>query len=515
MHMSTRTHDIFASVVVFLVALPLCMGISIASGVPPALGLITGIIGGLVVGMLSGAPLQVSGPAAGLTVLIFELVNKHGIQALGPVVLVAGVLQILAGRLKIGQWFRAMSPAVIYGMLAGIGILIFASQFHVMLDDQPGSSGLRNLISIPSAIFHGIFPIDGSSHELAALIGILTILSLIAWDKLKRGPARLIPGALVGVMLGSAVATLFRLPVKYVKVPENLLDAVTLPSPVTLGLLADPSLITSAVALAFIASAETLLSAGAVDRMQSKYKTDYDRELFAQGIGNSICGVLGALPMTGVIVRSSANVQAGAQTRLSAILHAVWLLALVGLLPALLRMIPTAALGAILVYTGFKLVDLKVIKVLRQYGRFPVVIYASTVIMIVATDLLTGVITGILLSIVKLIYTVTYLDIRNRTHGQCFTIELVGTASFVKLPKIASALEALPRDCEVHIDIHQLVYIDHTCLDMMTSWREQHEKNGGRVIVEWDGLHQRVDRFAHAHPPAREPELQASVAGPK
>jgi MFS superfamily sulfate permease-like transporter len=197
-------------------------------------------------------------------------------------------------------------------------------------------------------------------------------------------------------------------------------------------------------------------------------------------------------------VRSSANVQAGARTRLSAILHAVWLLAFVGILPALLRMIPTAALGAILVYTGYKLMDLKVIKVLRQYGKFPVVIYAATVVMIVSTDLLTGVMTGIVLSIVKLVYTVTYLDIRTKTDGQRVDIDLIGTASFVKLPKIAAALESVARDAEVHIDIHRLVYIDHSCLDMMTSWREQHEKNGGRVIVEWDGLHQRFDRFAHA-----------------
>jgi MFS superfamily sulfate permease-like transporter len=385
-----------------------------------------------------------------------------------------------------------------------------------MLDDQPRSNGIQNLISIPAAVFSGIFPIDGSSHELAALIGILTMTSLIAWDKLKRGRAKLIPGALVGVVLGSAVATVFQLPVKYVKVPENLLDAVSLPSFATLSLLADPALITTAVALAFIASAETLLSAGAVDRMQTLYKTDYDRELTAQGVGNALCGVLGALPMTGVIVRSSANVQAGAKTRLSAMLHAVWLLAFVGILPALLRMIPTAALGAILVYTGYKLVDVKVINVLKQYGRFPVVIYASTVIMIVATDLLTGVMTGIVLSVVKLIYTVTYLEIRTKTAGQRVDIDLIGTASFVKLPKIAAALESVPRDAQVHIDIHRLVYIDHTCLDMMTSWREQHQKNGGQVIVEWDGLHRRFDRIAHPVPPrddAESPEARLVTHG--
>src|SRR5918997_814771 len=157
-------NDFIGSIVVFLVALPLCMGISIASGVPPALGLITGMVGGIIVGSLAGAPLQVSGPAAGLTVLVFEIVRDHGSAALGPVVLLAGLVQFIAGLLKVGGWFRAMSPAVIYGMLAGIGVLIFASQFHVMLDDKPKGSGIRNLLSIPTAIFNGVFPLDGSPH---------------------------------------------------------------------------------------------------------------------------------------------------------------------------------------------------------------------------------------------------------------------------------------------------------------------------------------------------------------
>ena len=144
--MSKHTNDILASVVVFLVALPLCMGIALASGVPPALGLVTGIVGGLIVGSLSGSPLQVSGPAAGLAVLVWELVRDKGIEALGPILMAAGLLQLVAGQFRIGQWFRAMSPAVIHGMLAGIGVLIFASQFHVMLDDKPKQSGLANSV---------------------------------------------------------------------------------------------------------------------------------------------------------------------------------------------------------------------------------------------------------------------------------------------------------------------------------------------------------------------------------
>src|SRR3569833_1996432 len=162
--------DLVSSLVVFLVALPLCMGIAIASGVPPALGLATGVIGGVVVGLISGSPLQVSGPAAGLSVIVFELVREYGLVMLGPILLLAGLLQFVAGRLKLGQWFKAISHADVYGMLAGFGILIVAGQFHVMFDEKAKASGLSNLISIPQSAMKGLFPPDGTSHHLAALI---------------------------------------------------------------------------------------------------------------------------------------------------------------------------------------------------------------------------------------------------------------------------------------------------------------------------------------------------------
>jgi MFS superfamily sulfate permease-like transporter len=494
--MKVRPNDLLASVVVFLVALPLCMGISIASGVPPALGIITGIVGGVIVGMISGAPLQVSGPAAGLTVLVFDIVNKYGIEGLGPIVLIAGLLQIAAGWMRVGQWFRAMSPAVIYGMLAGIGVLIFAGQFHVMLDDKPRSSGIQNLLSIPGAIFSGIFPIDGSSHELAALMGLTTIILLVAWDKLKRGRLRLVPGALVAVFSVATVAAIFQLPVQYIQVPSNLIDAIRLPGTGAAGMALVPAVLFSAAALAFIASAETLLSASAVDRMQDKYRTDYDRELAAQGVGNTICGLLGALPMTGVIVRSSTNVAAGAETRWAAVLHGVWLLLFLVLAPAVLRMIPTSALGAILVYTGYKLMDVRNIRQLAHYGRLPLAIYALTVITIVVTDLLTGVIAGIALSVAKLIYQVTHLTVRVETVGNRADVYLCGAATFVKLPKLAKTLESFPRGSVIHVHIEQLAYIDHACLDLMTNWRKQHEASGGAVVLEWDSLRSRYARIA-------------------
>jgi len=494
--MQDRTHDFIASIVVFLVALPLCMGIAIASGVPPAVGLITGMVGGIVVGFLAGAPLQVSGPAAGLTVLVFEIVRDHGIVALGPIVLLAGVIQFVAGRLKFGAWFRAISPAVIYGMLAGIGVLILASQFHVMLDQKPKGSGIQNLLSIPAAIVNGVFPLDGSRHEVAALLGLITIGVLIAWESLKRGRLKVIPGALVGVIVASGVAAVFRFPVQFVEVPRNLLDAITLPTTDSLTILANPYVVLSALALAFIASAETLLCATAVDRLQTLYRTDYDRELTAQGVGNMICGVLGALPMTGVIVRSSANVQAGARTRLSAILHGVYLLMFVALFPNVLSYIPTSGLAAILVYTGFKLVDVKNIRRLQSYGRATVAVYAATVIAIVCTDLLTGVLTGFFLSAARLLYKVTHLDFVTRTVGKHVELSLVGVATFVRLPKLAHVLESVPAGSEVHIDSSRLAYIDDSCLDQIRSWKDQFESRGGTVIIEWEDVQK---RFAPIH----------------
>ena len=193
----TWRNDALASVVVFLVALPLCMGIAIASGVPPAAGLVTGIVGGLIVGFFSGAPLQVSGPAAGLSVIVWQLVQTHGVGALGWIVLVAGAVQLVAGLARLGQWFRAVSPAVIHAMLAGIGVLIFASQFHVMVDDAPRGSGLENLLAIPEAVYKGFVPADGSLHFQAAMIGLLTLAVMIGWRPLVPRALRVVPAPLV------------------------------------------------------------------------------------------------------------------------------------------------------------------------------------------------------------------------------------------------------------------------------------------------------------------------------
>jgi MFS superfamily sulfate permease-like transporter len=497
--------DALASVVVFLVALPLCMGIAIASGAPPAAGLITGIIGGLVGGSLSGCPLQVSGPAAGLAVIVYELIQKFGFTALAPIIMLAGVLQIASGFLKAGQLFRTIAPAVIYGMLAGIGVLIFAAQFHVMVDDKPRANGVQNILSIPESIVKGVVPVDGSSHHLAAAIGIGTILILVLWGKFAPRQLKFVPGALLAVATATLVAQIARLPIRYVDLPANLLGDIQLPSWGALSSVFSGEYILAAVTLAFVASAESLLSAAAADQMHKGPRTNYDKELISQGVGNTLAGLAGGLPMTGVIVRTATNINAGARTRLSAILHGLWMLVLVAAAPWILKMVPTASLAAVLVYTGYKLVSPANVQKLLRFGKAPAVIYAVTVIVIVAEDLLTGILAGIGLSIAKLLYELSQMHIHVNGDGKGLQrrvdIHIHGAATFISMPKFVDTLDRLPNGCEIHVHVDGLVYIDHACIEAFSNWEQKRLEQGARVLVEWDELMARSRTKRLAAPP--------------
>jgi len=252
----------------------------------------------------------------------------------------------------------------------------------------------------------------------------------------------------------------------------------------------DSSLIVSAITIAFVASAETLLSASAVDQMHNGVRTNYDRELLAQGVGNALCGLLGALPMTGVIVRSSANVLAGAKTRLSTIFHGLWILLIVLLFPELLSVIPRATLAAILVYTGFKLVDLNQVRILKHYGRFPLLIYFVTLIGIITTDLLTGVIVGVVLSLSKVLWAASHLEIEIKHDVAAKRVELtlLGSATFLRLPQLAEALDDVPRGTELHVLLHKLRYIDHACIELLANWETQRKEDGGTLVMKRDDL---------------------------
>ncbi|SFR94683.1 Sulfate permease, MFS superfamily [Dyella sp. OK004] len=488
--------DLLGSIVVFLVALPLCMGIAIASGMPPAAGLITGIIGGIVVGVIAGSPLQVSGPAAGLAVLVFELVREHGVGALGPVVLLAGLIQIAAGLCRVGIWFRMTSPAVVAGMLSGIGILIVASQAHVMLDATPLARGLENFTALPGALAD-VF--TGGGTGLAALgVGVATIAIMLGWEKLRPQKLRFVPGALLAVVAVTAFVQFQGIGVNKVDVPSNLLSAISLPGFSDMGRLLEPSLLVAALTFAFIASAETLLSAAAVDRMHDGARTHYDRELTAQGVGNLLCGMVGALPMTGVIVRSAANVQAGSATRMAAVLHGGWILVFAMLLPWLMRMTPVSCLAGILVYTGVKMINFKQVKHFAAYGKGTAFIYVATTLAIVATDLLAGVLVGFALSLFRLALLSSRLKVNLGQHEEpgSASLRLTGIATFLKVPSMARTLEQVPPNTRVHLVMDELHHVDQASFELLRDWSRNAGTRGCELVVDWIELERRVEGTA-------------------
>jgi MFS superfamily sulfate permease-like transporter len=464
------------------------MGISLASGAPVEAGLLTGIIGGIIVGVLSGSSFQVSGPAAGLSILVLEFIQAHGFAALGAVLIVAGAMQIAAGLLRAGSLFRAVSPAVVNGMLSGIGLLIVFSQIYVMLDMAPKGAGLKNITELPSAL--AMLAQPNSPHLSAAFLGLISVVCILGWKKFAPRSLQLVPAALVAVVVSALVAGYNHSAVHYVNVPSNIATAIHFPNLSSAFDLGFWQILENAFVLALIASAETLLSANAVDRLHNGNRTKYDRELVAQGVGNTLCGFLGGLPMTGVIARSSVNVHAGAKTRISAILHGLWLLAFVSLAPGLIKLIPVSALAALLVVTGIKLIDIKTVRKLWAYGPRLVAIYCATVVGIICTDLLTGVMVGVVLSLAKLLYTMSRLTIRDERDPDSnrITLHLEGAATFLSLPRIADALEQLPANCELHILLDHLDYVDHACLELFMDWEQRHKTSGGMLCIDWGEL---------------------------
>ncbi|HEY9785569.1 MAG TPA: SulP family inorganic anion transporter [Candidatus Obscuribacterales bacterium] len=490
-------NDFLASIVVFLVALPLCMGIAIAAGMPPATGIITGVVGGLLVGAIAGCPLQVSGPAAGLVVVVTELVQQHGIESLGIIIMLAGALQVAAGLLGFGMWFRGVPPSVIHGMLSGIGLLLICSQFHVMVDSTPKGGAIENLAGLPEALYKGLWISENSTHHLAAMIGVATIAVVILWDKMPfhKFPKALrwiehIPGALVAIVAATALDGIFNLPIKSVQLPANLFQDLRLPTINSFGHMANWELLFDAMAVAFVATCETMLTSTAVDKMAVGHRTKYDKELKAQGVGNLLCGFIGGLPMTGVIVRSGVNVRAGARTRLSSMLHGVWLLAFVSCLPSVVRMIPVSSLAALLVLTGYKLLTAPEAKELRKHGRSEVSIFFITMAVVVLVDLLTGVLVGVVLSTAKLLYHFSHLEVRTvKDDASHKTIlYLRGAATFLSLPFLAQAVDDVPPDSELHVHLEELDYIDHACLDLLMNWDKQHRASGGNLVIDWGTL---------------------------
>ncbi|MEU2515782.1 SulP family inorganic anion transporter [Streptomyces syringium] len=465
----TLRRDVLASLVVFLVALPLCVGVAVASGVPAELGLITGIVGGLVVGALPGSALQVSGPAAGLTVLVFEAVQEFGLAALGAIVLATGLLQVALGALGVGRWFRAISVSVVQGMLAGIGLVLLFGQLYTMAGVRQPRSGPEKIMGIPELV---VDIATGGRTLTAFAVGAGTIVVLVLWNK---APAsfRTVPAQLAAVALATVTTALAGLPVAHVEV-RGLLQAVQPPGAEAITSLTSLAAMSTVLAFTLIASAESLFSAAAVDRMHDGPRTDYDKELMAQGVGNTLCGALGALPMTAVIVRSATNVQAGAKTALSRFLHGAWLLLFAALLPAAIGIIPLAALAGVLIHAGCKLIPVKELVPLWRDQRGEAIVLAVTALAIVTTNMFEGVLLGLLLAVLKAAWETSrvHLQVHEPDCGS-LVVTITGNATFLRLPHILDTLEKLPAHRSVELDLSQLHHLDHACRTALDTWAER------------------------------------------
>lgn len=459
------SRDILASIVVFLVAVPLCVGVAVASGVPAELGLVTGIVGGLLAGAMPGSSLQVSGPAAGLTVLVYEAVTTHGVAALGILVLATGLLQVGLGLVGFGRWFRAISTAVVHGMLAGIGLVLICSQLYALAGAGAPGNGLDNLAGLPDLFTR----LSGAMAISSCAVGVATVAILVLWKRLPGRLPRLIPGPLAAVGLATAAVAVLNLPVATIEV-RGLVDSLRLTGLDDFGLLANPALLGVVLAFTLIASAESLFSAAAVDRMHDGPRTHYNKELIAQGAGNTVCGLLGALPMTAVIVRSAANVQAGARTKASRILHGVWLLLFAALFPAALGLIPVAALAGVLIHAGAKLIPVTTFRPLWRDHRGEAVILVVTALAIILTDMFMGVLLGIGMAVVKTAWETSAVRLDIEELDDRTTVALTGSATFLRLPLILDTLEALPKERPVELDLSRLRHVDHACRTALEAW---------------------------------------------
>lgn len=466
---TTLRHDIPASLVVFLVAVPLSLGIALASGAPIVAGLIAAIVGGVVAGALGGSVMQVSGPAAGLTVVLAETISTFGWAVTCAITVVAGALQVVLGLSRVARLALAISPAIVHGMLAGIGITIVLGQIHVVLGGSAHSSAVDNLLALPSQIL--------GHHQAAAVIGLLTLAVLLVWPRLPAG-VRKVPGPLAAITLATLVASVFGMGLPRVELPGNLLDLSFVPKLPTGGWF---PFIVAAVTIALIASVESLLSAVAVDKLHTGPRTDLNRELIGQGTANMVSGALGGLPVTGVVVRSSTNVAAGAKTRASAILHGVWILVAAVLLTGLIEDIPLAALAGLLVYVGAKLVNLHDIRQVLKHGDL--VVYVVTVLGVVTIDLLTGVLIGVGLSLAMMLRRTIWSGIHVEHDGDKWRVVIEGALTFLSVPRLSKVLATVPQRAEVSL---QLVvdYLDHAAFESLSTWQQAYEDAGGTVEVE-------------------------------
>jgi len=515
MYMSTTSNpfkfwkaDLSAGLVVFLVAVPLCLGIALASGAPPLSGIIAGIVGGIVVGSLSGSKFGVSGPAAGLTVIVFAAIASLGFKAFLTAVILAGVIQVVLGYLRAGIIGYYFPNSVIRGMLASIGIIIILKQIpHAFGYDadyegslafgQPdGQNTFTELLNFVSYISPG-----------PTLLAITSLVLLFLWEQefMKKIPLfKIVQGPLVVVALGIAYTLLMQgssweiIPEHLVQIQvlDSLMDIGTLLTFPDFGAITNPEVILTAFTIAIVASLETLLCVEATDKLDpDKFITPTNRELKAQGVGNIVSGLIGGLPLTQVIVRSSANLVSGGKTKLSAIFHGALILIFVLFLPVVLNLIPLSVLAAILILVGFKLAKPSSFVEMFNKGWYQFIPFIATIAAILLTDLLVGIGIGLTVGLVFILYSnfksPFFVDKDAYHENDEFKIVLSQETSFLNKASIMYALRNIPSDSKLTIDASNSVFVDDDVRELIEDFIDHLaiEKNIKTVLIHGERLH--------------------------
>lgn len=521
-YLANLKYDLPAGVVVFLIAVPLCLGIALASGAPLFSGMIAGIIGGVVIGFLSSSHTSVSGPAAGLTAVVLVAIQQLGsFQVFLLAVVIAGLLQVALGYARAGTIANFFPSSVIKGMLTGIGIIIILKQIpHALGYDKDAEgdlsffekSGSNTLLSLWQSVTEFI-------HPGATLVALVAIGILLVWEKpAVKKRVGMVPGALVAVIASILLNLCFgmlgetwvigREHLVNIPVPKDLGGFLGLFSFPDFSQWTNPQVYIVALTICAVASVETLLCIEAVDNVDPyKRNTNPNKELKAQGVGNLISGLLGGLPITSVIVRGSANVNAGARTKMATIFHGTLILICVALIPGLLNLIPLAALAAVLILTGYKLANISIFKEMWANGKYQWWPFIITVVAVVFTDLLTGVGIGLGASVFAILrgnMKNSYFFHKKEYHeGDLILIKLSQEVSFLNKASIKLTLEHLPENARVLIDATDTAYIDFDVLELIREFGEVKAPAKG-IQVTLKGFHEKYkigdSDFVHLEP---------------
>jgi MFS superfamily sulfate permease-like transporter len=480
-------HDLKASITVFFVALPLCLGVALASNAPVASGLIAGVVGGIAISLISRSQLSVSGPAAGLTAICAgAIAQPAGLEGFYISVAIAGVLQLMLGVLRLGAFTQFIPSSVIKGMLAAIGVLLISKQLPAVIGyDRPDfwSNGFFNIITFDH-VYSNIQSLYLHASAGPVVIALSSMAVLVLWKKYAPAQLRVIPASFLAVLTGIILAQVFERyfsglqlsPGQYVSIPSDIFSGFSLPDFTIVS--EHPYIFKNAAVICFVASLETLLSLTAIDKLDPLNRVSpQNRELVAQGAGNVISGLLGGLPITAVIVRSAANAEAGARTRWSAFFHGVWLLLAVLLAVPLLNQIPYAVLAVVLIRTGYNLAKPQMIKAIYKQGREQFVPFIITVLAILFTDLLLGVLIGFVYSVYYLIkhtYRAGFsVKEEHSGHSKRYRIKLALNVSFLNKKRFIDLLDSIPPYAEVEIDGTDSVYIDRDVLEIFQEFKSK------------------------------------------